>query len=152
MRNISPSNRKPSAAGSGFRTEDLWVTCRPPYPLCHSGYPSGSSYYGLGTVGWATTDRVTTMSSIAEVTPKDGKTGSRSLEFKLLSGKTTILMADNRVQVRDVLHKLPGADWLSIGGHRVLHDALIADIPDNLTLTVHARLRGGSRIFMADEA
>ena len=30
MRNISPSNRKPSAAGSGFRTEDLWVTCRPP--------------------------------------------------------------------------------------------------------------------------
>ena len=41
MRNISPSNRKPSAAGSGFRTEDLWVTCRPPYPLCHSGYPSG---------------------------------------------------------------------------------------------------------------
>ena len=39
MRNISPSNRKPSAAGSGFRTEDLWVTCRPPYPLCHSGYP-----------------------------------------------------------------------------------------------------------------
>ena len=25
MRNISPSNRKPSAAGSGFRTEDLWL-------------------------------------------------------------------------------------------------------------------------------
>ena len=39
-RNISPPNRKPSAAGSGFRTEDLWVTCRPPYPSCHSGYPS----------------------------------------------------------------------------------------------------------------
>ena len=38
MRNISPSNRKPSAAGSGYRTEDIWVTCRPPYPLCHSGY------------------------------------------------------------------------------------------------------------------
>ena len=43
MRNISTSNRKPSAAGSGVRTEALWVTCRPPYPLCHSGYPSGSS-------------------------------------------------------------------------------------------------------------
>ena len=42
MRNISPSNRKPSAAGSGVRTEDLWATCRPPYPLCHSDYPSGS--------------------------------------------------------------------------------------------------------------
>ena len=56
MRNISPSNRKPSAAGSGFRTEDLWVTCRPPYPLCHSGYPSdplisiltAEYFYGIG--------------------------------------------------------------------------------------------------------
>ena len=41
MRNISPSNRKPSAAGSGYRTEDLGVTCRYPQPLSHSGYPSG---------------------------------------------------------------------------------------------------------------
>ena len=80
---------------------------------------SGGSNYGLGTVGRTTTDRVTAVSSIAEVTTKDGKTGSRSLEFKLLSGKTTILTADNRVQVRDVLHKLPGADWLSIGGQRI---------------------------------
>ena len=43
VRNISPSNRKPSAAGSGYRTENLWVTCRHSQPLCHSGYPSGFS-------------------------------------------------------------------------------------------------------------
>ena len=50
VRNISPSNRKPSAAGSGYRTENLWVTCRPPQPLCHSGYPSGFSMYYSGII------------------------------------------------------------------------------------------------------
>ena len=41
VQNISPPNRKPSAADSGYRTEDLGVTCRHPQPLSHSGYPSG---------------------------------------------------------------------------------------------------------------
>ena len=45
VRNISPLNRKPSAAGSTYRTEDLGVTCRHSQPLSYSGFPSGFHYH-----------------------------------------------------------------------------------------------------------
>ena len=79
-------------------------------------------------------------------------TGARSLEVKLLSGKTIILSADGHKTVHEVLHLLPGADWLSIGSHRVPSNSLISEISSNSTLTARARLRGGGRIFMTEEA
>jgi len=112
---------------------------------------SGNNYW-FDTAGRATAGCATATNIASKVALGDGGIGSRSLEFKLLTGQTIILWADNQTRVHDVLHKLPGADWLSIVGYRVPLDALVSDIPGNSTLTVRARLRGGGRISMADEA
>jgi len=66
---------------------------------------SGHSYR-LEPMGRATAGGTAEMSTASEVKLGEGETGWRSLEFKLLSGKTIILLVDNQTRVHDVLHKL----------------------------------------------
>ena len=108
--------------------------------------------YRLKLMGHATAEDTAEASTTSDVEPGEGEPGLRSLEFKLLSGKTIILMVDNQARVQDVLHKLPGVEWLSVNGRQVSTDSLVSNIPGNSTLMVRARLKGGGRIFMADEA
>jgi len=108
--------------------------------------------YWLEPMGRATAGGTAEMSTASEVKLGEGETGLRPLEFKLLSGKTIILLVDNQTRVHDVLHKLPGAEWLSLDGRQVPPDSLVSDISGDSTLTVRTRLRGGGRISLADEA